>query len=89
MVKSGLAAALILVVWYLIMPPVYPGEQLGDDAPFSQWQTINTFQTAAGCRDELAKLTVLIAGNVSHSLIQRRVLAAQCVAADDPRLKAN
>jgi len=80
------AAALALVGCYLMMPPVSQNHQLVENAPLSQWDKIESYDTAAACRNELAKLTALIAGNITYSLIQRRVLAGKCVAADDPRL---
>ncbi len=83
-------AAVTLVGWCLIMPPVDPYHQLVEQkAPFSRWDTIGTYDTAAGCRSELAKLTAVIAGNLTYSLVQKRALAGKCVAADDPRLHSD
>jgi hypothetical protein len=82
------AAALTLVGWYLMIPPIFQNQEPDKDAPLAQWKTIDTYQTGAGCRDELAKLTALVAGNINYSAIQRRTLDAECVSADDPRLKA-
>jgi hypothetical protein len=84
------AAALTLVAWCLIMPPVSQDHQLVEkNAPLSQWDTVGSYATAAACRDELAKLTAVIAGNINYSVIQRRVLAGKCMAADDPRLHSD
>ncbi len=84
------AAALTLVGWCLIMPPLSPDHQAVEKtAPLSQWDTIGNYDTAAACRNELDKLTALIAGNVEYSVIQRRVLAGKCVAADDPRIHSD
>ncbi len=83
-------AGLTLVGWCLIMPPLSRDrQQVEKDAPFSQWDTVGNYLTATGCKDELAKLTALISGNINLSVIQRRVLAGKCIAADDPRLHAD
>jgi hypothetical protein len=81
------AAVLALVGWSLIMPPLSDDRQLVEkNAPLSRWDTIGTYDTAAACSHELDKLTAVLAGNITYSVIQRRVLAGKCIAADDPRL---
>ncbi|HKN14321.1 MAG TPA: hypothetical protein VJX68_14115 [Candidatus Binatus sp.] len=88
--KPGHAAALVLVAWCLIMPPLSDDYQAVEkNAPLSKWDTIGSYDSAAACRSELAKLTAVIAGNISYSVIQKRVLAGKCVAADDPRLHSD
>jgi hypothetical protein len=83
-------AAVTIVGWCLIMPPLTQDRQQVDSkAPFSRWDTVGTYQTATGCKAELAKLTTLLAGNINLSVIQRRALAGRCMAADDPRLHAD
>jgi len=83
-------AAVTLVGWCLIMPPLSQDrQQVEKNAPFSRWDTVGNYQTSVGCKDELAKLTALITGNINLSVIQRRVLAGRCIAADDPRLHAD
>jgi hypothetical protein len=83
-------AALTLVGWCLIMPPLSRDrQQIENNAPLSRWETIGSYETAGACTNELAKLTALIAGNVNHTVIQTRVLAGKCIAADDPRLHAD
>jgi hypothetical protein len=87
--KPRHAASIALVSWSLIMPPLSQDHQLAQKAPLSQWQTIDTFDTAVACKTELAKLTSIVAGNVTHTVIERRVLAGKCLAADDPRLHSD
>jgi hypothetical protein len=83
-------AGVTLVGWCLIVPPVsQPNQTLETNAPFSQWVTIETYDTAAACKNELAKLTAVISGNINLSLVQRRAISAKCLAADDPRLHAD
>lgn len=87
--KPRHAASVILVSWIMIMPPLTQDRQLVENAPLSQWQTMDSFDTATACRGALAKLTAVVAGNVVHSVIERRVLAGKCLAADDPRLHSD
>jgi hypothetical protein len=89
-VKLRHVAALVFVGWCLIMPPLSDNRQAVEKkAPLSKWDTIGSYDTAAACRHELDKLTAVIAGNITYSVIQRRVLAGKCVAADDPRLHSD
>jgi hypothetical protein len=84
------AAGVTLVGWCLIVPPVsQPNQTLEKNAPFSRWVTIETYDTAAACNNELAKLTAVISGNINLSLVQQRAMSAKCLAADDPRLHAD
>jgi hypothetical protein len=83
-------AALLLVGWSLIMPPLSDDrQQVEKNAPLARWDTISTYDTAAACNHELDKLTAVLAGNINYSVIQRRVLAGKCIAADDPRLHSD
>ena len=84
------AATLALVGWSLIMQPLSDNRQVVEkNAPFSRWDTIGTYDSAAACSHELDKLTAVLAGNINYSVIQRRVLAGKCLAADDPRLHSD
>ena len=84
------AVALVPVAWCLIVPPVSSDRQSVDNkAPLSRWDKIDSYDSAAACRSELAKLTALLADNVNYSVIQKRTLAGKCIAADDPRLHAD
>lgn len=51
------AAALALVGWYLIMPPVVgvPPKAL-PDATFDQWHTMDVFDSIAECKNDMGKL---------------------------------
>ena len=49
------AAALALVGWYLISPPVFENKKTGDEkilreAPLAHWDVRDSFDTAAECR---------------------------------------
>ena len=88
--KPSHAAVLALAGWCLIMPPLSQDRQTVEKkAPFSRWDTVGNYDTAAACGNELAKLIAVVAGNINYSVIQRRVLAGKCIAADDPRLHSD
>ena|SRR5260370_41900452 len=92
-------AALALVGWYLLNPPVYINTYSGNvtkgftniNAPLSQW-TSSAFGTAAACEAELASRqaidqqgTAQAKDSVSVAL-HKSISLMQCVASDDPRL---
>ena len=96
--KSGMrrshAAALALVVWYLLFPPTSHKHPSGDvSAPISQWQRRrisryrkNEFPSKEECESRLARLVKQI-----DPKQQAKTVAfykqGQCIASDDPRLK--
>jgi hypothetical protein len=83
-----LAAA--LAGWSLIVPPLSQNNQVVEkNAPLARWEKVDTFDSAAACNKELDKLTALLAGNVTYTPIQSRVLAGKCIAADDPRIHSD
>jgi hypothetical protein len=65
------AAALVLVGWYLILPPVGSDGRIKKDAPLSLWYVFSNFETKKQCEN---------ARQVSTGV-------SLCVASDDPRLK--
>jgi hypothetical protein len=87
--KTRHAAALALVGWYLIMPH-RPGDS---GEPFSQWYQSEEFDTDAECNQLLEYDRGVYRDNKSKNpVVQeqiRRLRYAQCVAANDPRLKSN
>jgi hypothetical protein len=108
------AAALALVGWYLIVPPLLKkGVDLS--APLSQWVPLTSYDRAKQCEDEKASTQDAAPERLSQLKSQLRGLGikddpavnkerlkighdmyfvevvfplAQCVASDDPRLKA-
>jgi hypothetical protein len=97
--KPCYVAALALVGWYLMMPPVIPDtHRVNRDAPLSQWRIAHKFPKSAGC--ENAKHRAREAGMVAQANGEapRRLAnpdltcvrcAAECVEDSDPRLKSN
>lgn len=95
------AAALSLIGWYLMVPPFVPNtHEVNKSAPLSQWTKRRTFPKNEGC--EAAKERVQKAGLAHQAQIDAigrhrnhnpelhcALCQAQCVPADDPRLKSN
>lgn len=92
--KPRHAAALALVVWYLMVaPPQYDragrpvrdslGNQMADlAAPLSNYEIVGTFDSALGCQAEENRFRM--SHGSAWTLYQRHT--AQCFAEDDPRL---
>jgi hypothetical protein len=69
--KARHAAALALVGWYLMLPPVISDGRTRKDAPLSRWYIFSSFETKEEC----------------EQVRQASTPSAICVASDDPRLK--
>ena len=91
------AAALALVGWYLMVPPVRPGTDLSDlspqPAPLSQWDTQAAFDTAEECRNFQDYSLKHIPKHIpKHDVVndaeRYTTVFGKCIASDDPRLKA-
>ena len=98
--KSRHAAALALVGWYLVSPPVdkHDPRVIDSNAPIAMWVRIaapvremceswaNTLRT-----DGANHSTQSPKGGNSRTLtsseFRKKLLAAKCIATDDPRLK--
>jgi hypothetical protein len=87
-------AALALVGWYLMLPPI-PGGKLDVTAPLSRWEIQNTYDSAIDCQSSLGQIeTEALAelqrpmANEKQQLVLRST-SGTCVAEDDPRLKPN
>ncbi len=105
------AAALALVGWYLMMPPL-KGKSVVADAPLSAWKIVDRFDTAADCENSSSSLLKQAKKTASQEerdfkansdrsnsqnletiqqlyFLQVVVPLQECIATDDPRLKAN
>lgn len=81
-------AALALVGWYLMVPPLSADKQIDLDAPVPQWEIEESYDSAQECRE--AKLWhVEHPGSAApgYGALNQRNGYAQCIATDDPRLK--
>jgi hypothetical protein len=83
------AAAIALVGWYLMMPPITSFDL---HAPLSEWETIGRYDSANVCskwqRYERRLAQNYLARNPDHP-VATPFANGQCVASDDPRLKGN
>ena len=82
--KPRHAAALALVGWYLILPPMLqPKLYLEGHEDYREWKVLRTFPDYYKC--EFFRLQV-------KRLLEQgydREIDAECIASDDPRLKGN
>jgi hypothetical protein len=76
------AATLALVGWYLMLP-IAPDRY----APISEWAHVDSFDTAAECREEALQNIERVKKKGEKVEIDRAE-AFECIATDDPRLKA-
>jgi hypothetical protein len=89
------AAALALVGWYMMIPPLSRTVRFEVDygAPLSAWPIMRSFDNAERCEDyrshELEKYRASAAAAPTNILqtFSNAMLFSQCAASDDPRLK--
>jgi hypothetical protein len=86
--KPRHAAALALVGWYLMAPPL-EGPNVDPFAPLSKWVVIKAYATPTACSDAQNQMREA----ASHSNLQNRAgIRRGCLVAvrfNDPRLKEN
>jgi hypothetical protein len=83
-----------LVKWNLMFPPLTPNG-VDPSAPLSKWEISSSYDTADECEEsktrKLAFLKTLRPAQASQRaavIVQEKLSESQCVAGDDPRLKA-
>jgi hypothetical protein len=89
------AAALALVGWYLMVPPMHDAKWYGVERaakfPVSRWEPLPSYDSALEC--ESGKLWFQQKAkkdehkSESDHAFYGYMLQAQCIASDDPRLK--
>jgi hypothetical protein len=97
--KPRHAAALALVGWYLMVPPLRSDQKLDASAPLSKWTIVirGSFDSARQCDERHMKdvggVDEFLRSHL-HSIPQAAdqesidaVAAEKCIATDDPRLK--
>jgi hypothetical protein len=99
------AAALAIVAWYLMIPPIGADYKVDARAPLLEWRKSVKFDSEKECEESLkdviqhpttpdeyqaaAKATLKARMHpISQAEMTKRTAESQCVAADDPRLKA-
>jgi hypothetical protein len=93
--KPGHAAALALLFWYQMIPPTRgtPAEILYN-APLSQWEVGNQWETEAECENDIpsardAEEMIKQCTNSDCAVAVKRFAKARCLFYEDPRLKGN
>jgi hypothetical protein len=93
--KPRHAAALALVGWYLMVPPVRgaPGEII-EHAPLSEWDIDSQYDSNAECEnsvpsDKDIQESVKQCSNGDCAITVALPGYGRCIAANDPRLKDN
>jgi hypothetical protein len=89
-VKPRHAAALVLIGWYLMAPPLDRHRRLLTNKPLTRWSRVRTFDSEHACKEWLASLLKSFKGqsfeNFEQAVQADRVLHGRCIASDDPRL---
>ncbi len=86
------AAALALVGWYLLMPPLPRSSsgEIGSDLsrPLSEWRfSVSVYDTESNCDKEIDAMNQRAARWAREHRTMLSLSHAQCVASDDRRLK--
>lgn len=76
-------AALALVGWYLMVPPLVGLNAYNSDAPLNTWKLFLSFDSAAECEAFAADRQK----NATDSDVRNAARESKCIASDDPRLK--
>ena len=90
--KPRHVAALALVGWYLMVPPVESGGRVNFEAPLSQWHRWGSYDTARECsvdESDLIDRGKRVREEHPQNEMTDMFTQAQCIASDDPRLKPN
>jgi hypothetical protein len=97
--NSRHAAALALVAWYLMVPPLVNAPYKIDmETPVLNWKVYQTFSSEEECRKAQASAQAKYepTADAPVGTIQKGTRAfalqmsfAKCIASDDPRLKVN
>ncbi len=82
------SAALGLVGWYLMMPPASHTLRTLHTADMSKWRIQATYASAAECEQARQKSASNGRPNLRNAKQQYLAHRGECVASDDPRLKA-
>ena len=88
------AAAVALVGWYLMVPPVVgqgSGRNVWNHAPLRKWERAATFDSEEVCNQRL-RASRTVKGpfeNFTQALVAEQFSHGRCVRSDDPRLKGH
>jgi hypothetical protein len=79
------APVLALAGWYLMVPPMDDNHKIHSNLPLSQWQMIDSFDSAQECKAVLGEMWTR--ANNQGGWRKERMDASQCYSNSDPRLK--
>jgi hypothetical protein len=87
--KPRHAAALALVGWYLLAPPLRGRNAIDMSAPIAKWDHwgASAFESERDCQNLQYQVAMLAEFRSGPNL--QRLKASTCVKTDDPRLKSN
>jgi hypothetical protein len=97
--KTGHAAALVLVGWYLMVPPLVNAPyKIDTEAPLASWKLYKKFDSSEDCNKFLssAQARYKPTATAPSGSIKRgtrafalQMVFGQCVSSDNPRLKGD
>lgn len=95
---------LVLLTWYLVVPPTDDNAQILKNRPIYQWHILASFKSQSGCEEaqkayaQFFKCTPEMAEDIKRrkppelksdcSTMPNLLLNGQCLSSGDPRLKA-
>jgi hypothetical protein len=86
--KLHLAAVLAMAGWYLMTPPLQDNGRYDTSAPLSKWRVESGFGNGQDCKKTVADLIERASKQARRDDLQE-LKVAQCVSADDPRIKGD
>jgi hypothetical protein len=88
--KPRHVAVLALVGWYLLIPPIDKGGRVEASLPLDYWLNLDSFVTAAECRDAALQRQTEVEREPGNSEARIETYRGwRCIATDDPHLKGN
>jgi hypothetical protein len=90
-VKLRHAAALAVIGWYLLTPPLDQDGKVDWLAPYSQWKHLVSYDSAERCETERLLFGASPAKKVGvpeeqQQRVRQSFINARCIASDDPGL---
>jgi hypothetical protein len=88
--KPRHAVALVLVGWYLMVPPMDNQARNYATVPIKYWHLIRAFDSAKECEEFVEQFAAKARFRGEwYGVLKERTLSSRCVSTDDPRLEGN
>jgi hypothetical protein len=88
--KARHAVALVLVGWYLMVPPMDNQGRSYATVPIKYWHLIRAFDSAKECEEFVEQFAAKARFRGEwYGSLKERTLSSRCVSTDDPRLEGN